>query len=102
MAPKFDVVIEAVRYFPDGQIDLVRAYERRGPAFSDHVLLDRQKMIEILKRGRRMVTGERLTFMAGTFKVGSTVRLGSHQGHEVIANSSSSASSDHLDGVPLF
>ena len=30
---KFDGLIEAVRYAPDGKIILVRAYERRGATF---------------------------------------------------------------------
>jgi hypothetical protein len=36
---KADVVIEAVRYAPQGSIHLVRAYVRRSAAFSDRVLL---------------------------------------------------------------
>ncbi len=34
MAKKFDGVIEAVRY-KNGQIAVVRAFERRGTTFSD-------------------------------------------------------------------
>ena len=48
---KFDVVIEAVRY-KSGKIELVRAYERRGPSFSDRVLLDRKTLLERLKDGK--------------------------------------------------
>jgi hypothetical protein len=40
MAKKFDGVIEAVRY-KDGQIEVVRAFERRGSAFTDRVMLNR-------------------------------------------------------------
>ena len=39
MAKKVDVVIEAVRY-KNGQIVLVRGYERRGFTFSDRILID--------------------------------------------------------------
>jgi hypothetical protein len=31
---RFDGVIEAVRYTPEGKIDVVQAYRRRGTAFS--------------------------------------------------------------------
>ena len=44
---KFDGVIEAVRY-KSGKIDLVRAYERRGASFGDHVILDRKTLLERL------------------------------------------------------
>lgn len=42
MPARFDGVIEAVRYSPDGKIEVARAYERRGAAFSDHVLITTQ------------------------------------------------------------
>ena len=37
---KFDVVFEAVRY-KNGKIDVVRAYERRGAAFTDRLTAER-------------------------------------------------------------
>ncbi len=40
MSKKIDGVIEAVRY-KNGQLIVVRAYERRGSTFSDRVLLER-------------------------------------------------------------
>ena len=49
--PKFDGVIEAVRY-KSGKIEVVRAYERRGATFSDHVLLDRKELLERLRGGK--------------------------------------------------
>ena len=48
---KYDGVIEAVHYAADGQVEWVRAYLRRGPAFSDRIMLDRQTLIEDLKAG---------------------------------------------------
>jgi len=41
---KFDGVIEAVRYSPEGAVSQVRMYERRGPTWSDCVLLDRAEL----------------------------------------------------------
>ena len=49
----FDGVIEAVRYKPDGQVDWVRAYLRRGPTFSDRIMINRATLIENLKSGKR-------------------------------------------------
>ena len=53
MAKKFDGVIEAVRY-KDGQIDVVRAFERRGAAFSDRIMIDRKELLERLKEGKEV------------------------------------------------
>ena len=55
---QFDGVIEAVRY-KGGKIDIVRAYERRGATFSDHVLLTRKTLIERVEQGKRFVIGQR-------------------------------------------
>ena len=49
---KYDGVIEAARYAPDGRILMVRAYERRGATFSDRVLLDRNTLVEQLKKDK--------------------------------------------------
>ena len=80
MAEKFDGVIEAARYAPDGRLVLIRAYERRGPAFSDHILLDRQSLVQLLKKGKRIVVGQRLAHLGGTFKTGSRVKLAGSRG----------------------
>jgi len=37
--PKYDTVVEAVHYQPDGQVAWVRAYQRRGPTFTDWMIL---------------------------------------------------------------
>ena len=63
MAKKIDGVIEAVRYNPNGQIALVRAYERRGATFSDRVLLDRKTLLERLKSGKNFSIGQRKEFL---------------------------------------
>jgi hypothetical protein len=79
---KFDGLIEAVRYTAAGQIELVRFYERRGAAFSDHRLLTRAGLVERLQNGQKFVTGQR---QAGDF----------------IATQPT-ASRDLLEAVPLF
>jgi hypothetical protein len=72
---KFDGMIEAVRYAPDGKIELVRAYERRGSIFSDHILIDRAALVVRLKNGEKFITGQRKEFMGGTFETTKFVRL---------------------------
>jgi hypothetical protein len=106
MAVKFDGVIEAVRYSPQGSISLVRAYERRGAAFSDHLLLDRATLVLRLKKGLKFITGERVAYMGGVFRPGSPVRLVKRGEQDVLVtgNPSGDPSGEHdnLEGVPLF
>jgi hypothetical protein len=100
MSQTFDGVIEAVRY-QGGQIALVRAYERRGATFSDHVLLDRKALLERLKQGRRFVTGQRKELLASTFAVGKSVQAVQHNGKEFLATRPD-AERDELENVPAF
>jgi hypothetical protein len=72
---KFDGLIEAVRYAPDGNIELVRAYERRGATFSDIILIDRSNLITRLKNGQKFVTGTRQEFLGSTFDTTRVVQL---------------------------
>ncbi len=97
---KFDGIVEAVRY-KGGKIDLVRAYERRGPTFSDWVLLDRPTVLKRLKDGKRFVTGQRREFLASTFEVGQAINLVGPEGGEVLTTLSHNGH-DRLEGVPDF
>jgi hypothetical protein len=97
---KFDVVIEAVRY-KGGKIEMVRGYERRGPTFSDRVLLDRKTMLERLKDGKKFVTGQRKEFLASTFEVGKPVKLVGQDGKQVVTTLPE-GNHDELEGVPSF
>ncbi len=72
---KFDGVIEAVRYAPDGRIELVRAYERRGATFSDSIIIKRAGLITRLNNGQIFVTGMRKEFLGSTFETSRVVRL---------------------------
>ena len=98
--PKFDGVIEAVRY-KSGKIEVVRAYERRGATFSDHILLDRKTLLERLKDGKHFVTGQRKEYLASTFDVGKPVNLVGNDDKQVLTTA---AQEDHdeLEGVPAF
>jgi hypothetical protein len=97
---KFDVVIEAVRY-KNGRIDLVRGYERRGPIFTDRILLDRKTVLERLKDGKRFITGQRRKFLGNTFEVGKPVKLVGGDGRQVVTTLPG-AEHDELEGVPSF
>lgn len=100
MAKKYDGVIEAVRY-KNGQVSMVRAFERRGATFSDSVVLDRKSLMERLHKGQQFVTGSRTDLMASTFSVAKPVMLVKVDDSEWIATREN-ASRDELENVPLF
>lgn len=98
---KYDGVIEAARYSRNGQIDFVRAYERRGFTFSDRVLLDRKTLLERLKARKRFMTGQRKPLLGSTFEGGRDVNLVTNDGHEFVSTRPD-ATEDTLEGVPLI
>jgi hypothetical protein len=100
MAKKFDGVIEAVHY-KNGQIVTVRAYERRGSAFSDRVLIERKDLLERLKNGKQFVIGARKEFWAGTFDEAKTVQVVTREGRDFIATRAE-AEHDELESAPVF
>ena len=100
MAKKIDGVIEAVRY-KNGQIVMVRAYERRGATFSDRVLIDRKGLVEKLQKGGQFVTGSREDLLASTFKTGREVLLVKQDGREWVSTHAN-VSHDELEETPVF
>ena len=100
MAKKFDGVIEAVHY-KNGQIVNVRAYERRGSAFSDSMLIDRKELLERIKSGKRFVVGVRKEFWAGSFDESKAVQLVTRNGKDFIATRAE-AEHDELESAPVF
>lgn len=104
MAPKkFDGVVEAVRYAPDGRLALARVYERRGPTFSDRILLTREELVGRLQAKKRFYIGRRTPYLASTFELGSQpVTLDGASGKEVICVGKQPGEGDRLEGAPLF
>lgn len=102
MARKYDVVVEAVRYQPDGQIRYLRVYERRGPTFTDRVLLDRQQVLNRMKAGKVFVIGERIPRLASTFEITLPLRLAAKDGNDVITTRDGEPEHDDLQGTPVF
>jgi hypothetical protein len=101
MAKKFDGVIEAVRY-KNGQIELVRAYERRGSAFTDRILLKRNEFLDRLKKGKKYFVGKRKEFLAGSFEVqDKPVQVLDRNGQDVISTRAE-ADRDELEQSPIF
>jgi hypothetical protein len=101
MAKKFDGIVEAVRY-KNGQIEVVRAFERRGAAFSDRIMLTRPEFLDRLKKGRTFVIGKRKEFLAGTFEVqDKPVQVVTWEGKEFISTRAE-ADHDELEQAPVF
>jgi len=100
MANKFDGIIEAVRY-KNGQITVVRAYERRGATFTDRILIDRKDLLERIQNGKQFLTGARKEFWAGTFEEGKPVKVVSSDGKDFISTRDSS-DHDELEETPVF
>jgi hypothetical protein len=100
MAKKHDGIIEAARY-KNGQITIVRAYERRGASFSDRVLIERKDLIEQIKSGKLFLTGSRREFLAGTFEEGKPVKVVSHEGKDFISTRDAT-DHDELEETPVF
>jgi hypothetical protein len=93
-----DGVIEAVRYSADGNISLVRTYQRRGAIWSDHVLLGRRELVDQLVKGKHFVTGKRKEHLGSEFDTGLTVRWI----NEHVVTEGKSAQRDLLAGVSIF
>lgn len=99
---RYDVVIEAVRYNEDGSLKTARIYERRGPTWSDRLLISRQELLERLKKGQKVVIGARKPYLASTFEVYAAVQLTNVNGREVLTTTTEQTAQDCLPQAPLF
>ncbi len=96
-------VIEAVHLDTEGRLVWVRAYERRGPTWSDVVLLDRAELIQRLKAGKRFYAGVRRENWASEFDLGVRLRLKEiHRGAYLVAGESrGDIPADSLEGISV-
>jgi hypothetical protein len=99
---KFDGVVQAVHYQPNGQVAWVRAFLRRGPTFSDYILLDRQTLIQNLKEGKKYWIGKRVPQLASTFEVTQLLRVLSQDGKDILVVGDEATDRDTLKGVPVI
>lgn len=98
---KVDGVIEAAHFTSDGKLAWVRAYERRGPTWSDLVLLDRATLVQRLKKRKRFYVGTRREFLASEFDLGEPVRLIEFYRGEALVSGQGQANHDRLGGIPI-
>jgi len=98
---KVDGVIEAAHFNSDGKLAWVRAYERRGPTWSDAVLLDRATLVERLKKRKRFFIGSRREFLASEFELKEPLRLIEFYRGEALVIGRGEARRDRLEGIPV-
>lgn len=99
---KYDVVVVAVRYEAPGKIAWVRAFERRGPTWSDRRMIQRTELVTRLQAGEKIVTGERIRFEAGSFITGEALRVEEKNGSQWVLAGSANGSGDALQHVPIL
>jgi hypothetical protein len=98
---KIDGVVQAVRYGPDGRVAWIRAFLRRGPTWSDTVLLDREALVEEIKSGKQFYSGVRVPLLASTFETHAPVKLIERGGQAILVTGETPRDNDCLEGVPL-
>jgi hypothetical protein len=96
-----DGVVESVRYDANGQVEWVRMYQRRGPTYSDWMLVKRPALIEMLKAGKKVFAGERVEYQASTFKTGPELHVIERGGKQVLVTGEALLEKDKLEGVPV-
>lgn len=94
---KISAVIDAVRYLPDGRIDLVRLYERRGAIWSDHLLLSRTDLVRRIRKGK-ITTGLRKQYLGSELEFGTAI----HYEMDVFFTGEKRGTTDLMTGVPVF
>lgn len=99
---KCDGVVEAVRYAPEGKVDQVRVYLRRGAAWTDLVLMTRKDLVAALKAGKNMVAGTRVPLMAGSFELSNPILLKHINGQDLLYTRQLDGNRDNLEGIALF
>ena len=93
--------MEAAHFNKDGVLLWVRAYERRGPTWSDVVLLDREHLIKKLESGKRFFLGKRKAFRASEFQLRDQIHINKIKKTTVITiGKDKKASSDRLLKMP--
>jgi hypothetical protein len=96
-----DGVINAAHFGPDGELLWLRAFERRGPTWSDLVLLDRQSLIQRLEAGKRFFAGNRRDYNASEFDLGERIQLRGKKGNRVLVIGKGFSDRDHLGALPI-
>lgn len=97
---KLDIVLVAARYGDDGMLKFAKGYERRGDVWTDIRIFDREALIEKVRSGAKVVTGDAVK-IPGNYEPQGRVRVeGPDGGAYLVANGSSSEKDDL--GLPVL
>jgi hypothetical protein len=99
---KLDGVVEAAHFNASGQVEWVRAYERRGPTFSDLLLIQRVELIRRIKEGKKYAAGSRKIYLSSSFEVKSLLHVIRAGDKDYLAFSEEAHSGDALPGLPVI
>jgi hypothetical protein len=99
---RIDLVVEAVHLTPAGQVDFVRLYERRGPAYSDRLIYNRGQLLAALRARKKVVTGVRVKGQASSFHLKDEIHLQESNGQTFLSTDPTATSGDLLVNVPFL
>jgi hypothetical protein len=99
---KFDYLVEAVHYSPAGVLEKIRLYERRGPSFSDRIIINRDELIHYLVAGKKVAAGNRISFLASTFNQTGEIQISGSKEAPVLVIGGEIASKDSLSAIPVY
>ena len=99
---KADLIIEAVHHKHNGQIDFVRAYQKRGATYSDCVLVKRKELLEMFATGDHVVIGKRTPFLGTIFSDQKTVSLLTTNNNQTITTTGSTVNQKELAEAPII
>ena len=99
---KYDGIVEAVRLDESGKLISARMFEKRGSVFSDHFIIDRNRLLQRLKDGQQILVGKRIYKMGSEFETGQAINLVSQGANDYIALGDNRSGADNLAGIPHF
>lgn len=99
---KADLIIEAVHHKRNGQIDFVRAYQKRGATYSDCLLVERKELLESIVLGMRVFIGQRVPFWGTVFSELAPVRLQTIHNKQTIVTTTSNVNQKELAEAPII
>ena len=93
--------MEAAHFNKSGDLQWVRAYERRGPTWSDVVLLDRENLVKKIEAGKRFFVGKRKLYLASEFQLRDQIYVNKNKsGKALTLGKDKKASTDKLQKMP--
>jgi hypothetical protein len=97
---KLDVVLVAARYNDEGALKFAKGYERRGKVWSDIRIFDRETLLNKVRSGAKVVTGNPVA-IPGNYDPAGIVRIIDRDGGERLVTDGKQNQFDDL-GLPVL